>query len=107
MNLQQQEQFYQVMNRVKGNWRTASTTDARGTEKVNGLLVSKSLKKEPEVIDLQEYPRSAVPVQGINKLKGIQEFFNSNGRIWKGFYLLLAVSTFTAGIFSCIVTNAR
>ena len=47
---------------------------------VNGLLVSKSLKKEPELIDLQEYARSAASVQGINKLKEIQEFFNSNGR---------------------------
>lgn len=81
MNLQQQEQFYQMMTRLKTNSRAASTTGTRGTEMVNGLLVSKSLKKEPELIDLQEYARSAASIQGINKLKEIQEFFNSNGRI--------------------------
>ena len=75
---------------------------------VNGLLVSKPLKKEPEVIDLQEYAKSAAAsVPGINKLKVIQDFIRSNGRIWKGVYLLLTVSTFTVGIFSCIVINAR
>ena len=70
------------MTRLKANPRAASTSDARVTEMVNGLLVSKPLKKEPEVIDLQEYAKSAaasVPI--FNKLKVIQDFIRSNGRI--------------------------
>lgn len=85
MNLQQQKQFYQMMIRVKTNSRAASSPDARVTEMVNGLLVSKPTKKEPEVIDLQEYAKSgkaaAASVQGINKLKTIHDFIRSNGRI--------------------------
>jgi hypothetical protein len=57
MNLQ--EQIYQVMTRLKANSRAASTPDdARVTEMINGLLVSKPAKKQPEVIDLQEYAKS-------------------------------------------------
>jgi hypothetical protein len=55
---------------------------------INGLLVSKpaTAKKEPVVIDLQEYARSgkvaaAASVQGINKIKEIHDFISSNGRI--------------------------
>ena len=75
MNLQQQDQFYQVMSRVKAN--------SRATEMINGLLVSKSLKKEPEIIDLQDYANSgkAASVPGINKMKAIHDFIRSNGRI--------------------------
>ena len=82
MNLQQQEQFYQFMTRVKGNSKAASTKEeARITEMVNGLLVSKPAnQKEPVVIDLQEYAKSA-SVQGINKLREIHNFIRSNGRI--------------------------
>ena len=58
MNLQQQERFYQVMTRLRANSREASTSDARVTEMVNGLLVSKPAEKEPIVIDLQQYARS-------------------------------------------------
>jgi hypothetical protein len=85
MNLQQQEEFYQVMTRLKTNSRAASlsTRDARVTEMINGLLVSKpaTIKKEPVVIDLQEYARSSkaaatASVQGINKLKEIHDFIN-------------------------------
>jgi hypothetical protein len=50
MNFQQEEEFYQVMTRLKTNSRAASTKDdARVTEMINGLLVSKpaTLKKEP------------------------------------------------------------
>jgi hypothetical protein len=69
MNLQQQEQFYQFMNRVKANERSraASTKeDTIVTEIVDGLIVSKPAKKieyistketkpsEPIVIDLQK-----------------------------------------------------
>ena len=77
MNLQQQEHFYQMMTRVKMNSRAASSPHARITEMVNGLLVSKPAKKEPVVIDLQEYATSgkaAASVPGINKIKEIHEF---------------------------------
>ncbi len=80
MNLQ--DQFYQVMTRLKANSRAASTQDARVTEMVNGLLVSKPAKKEPVMIDLQEYARSGKAAnasgsfQDINKLKAIQDFIN-------------------------------
>ena len=49
---------------------------------VNGIMVSKPLKKEPVVIDLQEYARSgkvalaAASMPGINKLKEIEDFIN-------------------------------
>ena len=78
MNIQQQEQFYQMVTRLNANSRAASVKgDARATEMTNGLLVSK-----PEVIDLQEYAKSAAAsVPSINKMKAIQEFFNSNGII--------------------------
>ena len=75
-----QEQFYEVMSRLRTNSRAASTPDARVTEMVNGLLVTKPapVKKEPVVMDLQEYSRSgkaaAASVQGINKLKVIRVF---------------------------------
>jgi hypothetical protein len=76
MNLQ--EQFYRVMNRLKTNSRAASTSNARVTEMINGLLVSKPAK--PEIIDLQEYAKfgkaAAASVQGINKLKEIHNFIN-------------------------------
>jgi DNA-binding protein Fis len=72
MNLQQQEQFYQMMTRLKANSssRTASTkeegteiesSEARVTEMINGLLVNvgdlvekQEQEKEPIVIDLQK-----------------------------------------------------
>jgi hypothetical protein len=54
MNLQ--EQFYRVMNRLKTNSRAASTSNARVTEMINGLLVSKPAKQK--IIDLQEYAKS-------------------------------------------------
>ena len=89
MNLQQQEEFYQVMTRLRTNSRAASTLvqrDARVTEMINGLLVSKSATtKEPVVIDLQEYARSgkaaSAPSITVNKMKAIHDFIKSNGRI--------------------------
>ena len=90
MNLQQQEEFYQMMTRLKANSRAASTKDARVTEMINGMLVSKvasSTSKEPEIIDLQEYAKSRKGVfsnasfPGINKLKAIHDFLRSNGRL--------------------------
>ena len=52
MNLQQQEQFYQMMTRVKGNSRAASLPEAeiRVSEiDSNGVLISKPLKKVEEI----------------------------------------------------------
>ena len=42
------------MTRLKHIQEGASTSDARVTEMVNGLLVSKLAEKEPIVIDLQQ-----------------------------------------------------
>jgi hypothetical protein len=69
-----QEQFYQVMTRLRGS-RVASTPpkdDAIVPEMINGILISKPARKvvdyvgetkeknkaEPEIIDLQEYAKS-------------------------------------------------
>jgi hypothetical protein len=59
---------------VVGQEHLSKTPDARVTEMVNGLLVSKPAKKEPEVIDLQEYAESrtgSISGCGINKIKAI------------------------------------
>lgn len=47
MNLQAQEQFYQMMSRLRANSRAASTSkdDVLVTEMINGLIVSKPAKK--------------------------------------------------------------
>ena len=113
MNFQQQEVFYQAMTRLNNNKansrsRAASTQeskdDARVTEIINGLLVSKPAKKIEEVteakttrtkeaqvwkltpqgpvLEQQEQQESkAASVPGINKLKAIHDFIRSNGRI--------------------------
>ena len=86
MNFQQQEQFYQVMSRLRSS-RAASTPEERITEMVNGLLVSKSkpaaTAKEPVVIDLQEYAKGKAANASVptNKLKEIHNFIRSNGRL--------------------------
>jgi hypothetical protein len=52
-------------------------------EVINGILVSKpavATKKEPKIIDLQEYVRSGKAtaiVQGIHKVRAIHDFLNS------------------------------
>ena len=53
MNIEQQEQFYQVMSRQRGS--RAASTQTRVTEVTNGLLVSKPVK-EPEIIDYKNTP---------------------------------------------------
>ena len=71
MNLREQEQFCQMMTRLKANSRAASTeTEAKEdtmiTEVHDGIIVTRPAKKieylsesqkisEPEIIDLQEY----------------------------------------------------
>jgi hypothetical protein len=86
-----QEQFYQVMTnlrRANQSRAASSKQDARVTEIINGVLVSRptaaTIKEQPEVIDLQEYAKSkaaSVPSQGINKMKAIHDFIASNGRV--------------------------
>ena len=93
MNLQQQEQFYQMVTRLKANSRAASTStkdDAIITEMVDGLIVSRPAKKieylstketqasEPIVIDLQQKSKAGSVQE--NKLKVIQNFIR-NGRV--------------------------
>ena len=73
------------MSRLRSS-RAASSPEARVTEMVKGLLVSKPVEKEPVVIDLQEYARSGKSAASVhfvqeNKLKVIQDFIHSNGRI--------------------------
>ncbi|MEP6576961.1 MAG: hypothetical protein ABJB85_11080 [Nitrososphaerota archaeon] len=89
------------MTRQKTNSRAASTPskdDARVTEMVNGILVSKPARKIEEVTEAKttkealvwkltplgpvlELESKAASVPGINKLKAIQDFIHSNGRI--------------------------
>ena len=101
MNLQQQERFYQAMARLRANSRAAAVTkeDATVTEIINGLIVSKPLKKiehiseakptsEPQAqvwnltkdAPVLESKAASVFVQE-NKLKVIHDFIKSNGRI--------------------------
>ena len=103
MNLQQQEQFYQMMTRLRTSKAASGIKkeDATETETImtEGLIVRKpiasaSRKKGPEVIDLQEYARSVnrspkaasmsvdVAAVGINKVKAINDFIRSNGRVF-------------------------
>jgi hypothetical protein len=90
MNLQQQDQFCQAMSRLKGNSRSrAASTNARVTQMINGLLVSKPIMKEPEITilndswdnDKNRVQSQAASAPGINKLKAIHDFIKSNGRI--------------------------
>jgi hypothetical protein len=87
-----QEQFYQVMTRLRANQlRAASTQDTTVTEVMNGLIVTRPAKKieyigetkesesesEPEIIDLQAHAKSkAASVPSINKLREIYDFIN-------------------------------
>ncbi len=94
MNLQQQEQFYQMMTRLKANSRAASIPkhDVLVTEIVDGLIVSKPAKKieylsEPQKIEQEAkvwnltkdgpiLESKAASVPGINKIRVIQDFIN-------------------------------
>ncbi len=89
-----QEQFYQMMTRLKSRAASLSTSEERITEMINGVLVTRPVKKfqeiaettttatkEPVVIDLQQDAKSkAGSVVQENKLKVITDFINSNGR---------------------------
>ena len=97
MNLQQQEQFYQMMTlykerRSRAASSSSATEDKRITEVVNGIITTRPAKrieylssteqnsKEPIVIDLQSKAAAAsVPV--VNKLQEIIKFQKSNGRL--------------------------
>ena len=101
MNIQQQEQFYQAMTRLKANSssRAASLPEAEiriSEMDSNGILVSRPLKKiehisepatktsEPQIWNLTKdgpvLQSKAASVPGINKLKAIHDFIRSNGR---------------------------
>ena len=45
MNLQQQEQFYQMMTRLKSSRAASVQDDVRITEMINGVLVTRPAKK--------------------------------------------------------------
>jgi hypothetical protein len=69
MNLQ--EEFYEVMTRLKTNSRAASTQaskeDARVTEMTNGLLVSKPAKKIEEVTEAKTTKEAQPHVWSLTK----------------------------------------
>jgi hypothetical protein len=88
------EWFYQVMANLRCSRAPCSTTqeprdDARVTEIINVVIVSKPAKKityidgtkgkesesEPEIIELGSKSKAA-SVQGINKIKEIHDFIN-------------------------------
>jgi hypothetical protein len=69
MNLQQQDQFYQWMTRLKANSRAASTKEerlerleARVTEMINGQLISKPAKKVTNIVDVKEQAQEKEPI---------------------------------------------
>ncbi len=98
MNLQEQGQFYDMMSRLKANSRAASTEEMI-TEVHDGLIVTRPLKQveylsEPAKVEQGQEAKvwnltkdgpvlqsKAASVPGINKLKVIQDFIRSNGRI--------------------------
>ena len=105
MNLQQQDQFYQMMTRLRANSRAASSTELpeaerRVTEMINGQLISKPAKKvtlveeqaqEPIVIDLQKskagskYYDMSLPSTGDQVYKcGLHDFETKNITEFKG-----------------------
>ena len=95
---QLQEQFYQVMTSLKRGSRGASTQeqhDARVTELINGVLVSKPVKKitslneskqtsnesEPEITVLndsweKQHSKGASTPVAVNPVREIFEFLN-------------------------------
>ena len=89
MNLEQQEQFYQMMTRLRGSRAASSGKEPTETKVMDGLIVSIPKKKGPEVIDLQEYARSGKSFGGgssgninVNKLRMIHDFIASHGRVY-------------------------
>ena len=91
MNLK--KQFYQVMTNSKV---ALPEVEIRVTEMENGIIVSKPLKKIEHISAAKPTKAAqvwnltrngpvleskAAPVRGINKLKAIQDFINSNGRV--------------------------
>jgi hypothetical protein len=81
MNLQEQDRFYRAFTNDRSKSKAASS---RVTEVTNGLLVSKPVK-EPEITILNDgrgqSTSNAASVPGINKMKAINNFIKSNGRI--------------------------
>jgi hypothetical protein len=76
MNSRQQEEFYQVMTKLKANSRAASTkeegierSEARVTEMINGQLISKPAKKVTNIGDLVEKQEKEPIVIDLQKSK--------------------------------------
>ena len=69
MNLQQQEQFYNMVSRLKGNSRATSVPkdDAIVTEIVNGLIVSKPAKKIEYLSETQKTSEQEAQVWNLTK----------------------------------------
>ena len=105
MNLQQQDQFYQWMTRLKANSRAASSTELpeaerRVTEMINGQLIrpvkkvtleEQEQEKEPIVIDLQKSKAGSktydmsLPSTGDQVYKcGLHDFETKNITEFKG-----------------------
>jgi hypothetical protein len=67
--------------------RSRAASTPRITEMSGGVLISRLEKeKEPVVIDLQQYAKEqsnskSESASGVNKLKAINDFIRSNGRI--------------------------
>jgi hypothetical protein len=95
---QMQEEFYQVMTRLRGNQsRAASVPESEAEVRIcemdsNGVLVSRPLKekeeeKEPVITLLggqheQQSKAGSVVTTGVNKAKAIADFIFSNGTRW-------------------------
>jgi hypothetical protein len=63
MNLQQQDQFYQMMTRLKAKSRAASSKDdVRITEMINGQLISRPAKKVTNIVDVKEQAQEKEPI---------------------------------------------
>jgi hypothetical protein len=69
MNLQQQEQFYQMMTRLKTHSRAGSVPkeDAIVTEIVNGLIVSKPAKKIEHISEAKTTSEPQAQVWNLTK----------------------------------------
>jgi hypothetical protein len=96
---QMQEEFYQVMTRVRANQsRAASVPESESETRItemdsNGVLVCRPLKqedneKEPVITLLggqheqQNSKAGSVVTVGVNKAKAIADFIFSNGTKW-------------------------
>ena len=85
MNLQQQEQFYQFMNRVKANERSRGSVNTCNekenetvTEVMNGLIVTRPAKKIEHISEARTTSEPQAQVWNLTKDGPVLE---SKGRI--------------------------